>query len=46
VIEKLKIPSPENGTATTLEEALKVASRIGYPLIVRPSYVLGGRGWK
>lgn len=44
VIEKLKIPAPDNGTATTLEEALKVASRIGYPLIVRPSYVLGGRG--
>ncbi len=44
VIEKLNIPAPENGTATTLEEALIIASRIGYPLIVRPSYVLGGRG--
>ena len=38
------IPMPESGTATDLDEALKVAKRIGYPLIVRPSYVLGGRG--
>ncbi len=44
VIEKLGIPQPESGTATTLEEALEVARRIGYPLMVRPSYVLGGRG--
>ena len=44
IIEKLEIPMPENGTATSLEEALKVAERIGYPLVVRPSYVLGGRG--
>jgi len=44
VIRKLGIPEPEHGTATTLEDALKAADRIGYPLMVRPSYVLGGRG--
>lgn len=44
VIEKLRIPAPDHGTAITLEEAIKVATRIGYPLVVRPSYVLGGRG--
>ncbi|MBW6512870.1 MAG: ATP-grasp domain-containing protein, partial [Desulfuromonadaceae bacterium] len=41
---KLGIPQPENGMARSLEEALKVAERIGYPVIVRPSFVLGGRG--
>jgi carbamoyl-phosphate synthase large subunit len=41
---KLGIPMPESGMASTLEEALAVAERIGYPLMVRPSYVLGGRG--
>ena len=44
VINKLNIPAPEHGTATSLAQALKVAARIGYPLVVRPSYVLGGRG--
>ena len=44
VMEKYGIPMPEAGTASSLEEALAVAERIGYPLIVRPSYVLGGRG--
>jgi carbamoyl-phosphate synthase large subunit len=44
VIEKLGIPQPESGTAVTLDEALLVAHEIGYPLVVRPSYVLGGRG--
>ncbi len=44
VIEKLGIPQPESGTAVTLEEALAVARDIGFPLVVRPSYVLGGRG--
>jgi carbamoyl-phosphate synthase large subunit len=44
VMKKLGIPQPENGTATSMEQALKVAKRIGYPLMVRPSYVLGGRG--
>jgi carbamoyl-phosphate synthase large subunit len=41
---KFGIPMPESGMASTLEEAVGVASRIGYPLMVRPSYVLGGRG--
>jgi carbamoyl-phosphate synthase large subunit len=44
MMQKYGIPMPESGTATKLEEALVVAQRIGYPLIVRPSYVLGGRG--
>ena len=44
MMEKLDIPMPEAGMASTMEEALAVAERIGYPLIVRPSYVLGGRG--
>src|SRR4030043_1339518 len=41
---KLGIPMPESGMASNLEEALGVAEKIGYPLMVRPSYVLGGRG--
>jgi len=41
---QLGIPQPESGTARSLEEALKIARAIGYPLMVRPSYVLGGRG--
>ena len=44
VIEKLNIPAPEHGFATSLDEALLIAERIGFPLVVRPSYVLGGRG--
>jgi len=40
----LKIPQPESGTARSLVEAVKIAQKIGYPLMVRPSYVLGGRG--
>ena len=43
-MEKLNIPMPESGMASNLDQALKVAHRIGYPLMVRPSYVLGGRG--
>jgi carbamoyl-phosphate synthase large subunit len=43
LLGELKIPQPENGTATSLEEAKVVARRIGYPVLVRPSYVLGGR---
>ncbi|MBN1142949.1 MAG: carbamoyl-phosphate synthase large subunit [Bacteroidales bacterium] len=46
VMEKLGIPQPESGMASTLEEALAIAARIGYPLMVRPSYVLGGRAMK
>ncbi|MBW1941728.1 MAG: carbamoyl-phosphate synthase large subunit [Deltaproteobacteria bacterium] len=42
-MRKLGIPQPESGMASTMDEALKVADRIGYPLMVRPSYVLGGR---
>ena len=44
MMQELGIPMPESGMATNLEEALSVAERIGYPLMVRPSYVLGGRG--
>jgi carbamoyl-phosphate synthase large subunit len=44
VMTKLGIPQPESGTAMSLDEALDVALKIGYPLLVRPSYVLGGRG--
>jgi carbamoyl-phosphate synthase large subunit len=43
LLEELNIPSPENGTATSGEEACAVARRLGYPVLVRPSYVLGGR---
>ena len=46
VINKLGIPQPESGMAGNMEEALKVAERIGYPLMIRPSYVLGGRAMK
>jgi len=44
MMRKLGIPMPESGMASNMEEALAVANRIGYPLMVRPSYVLGGRG--
>jgi carbamoyl-phosphate synthase large subunit len=44
MMAKLGIPMPESGMASNLDEALLVAERIGYPLMVRPSYVLGGRG--
>ncbi len=43
-MEKLSIPMPKSGMASSGEEALAVAKEIGYPLMVRPSYVLGGRG--
>ncbi|PYV27487.1 MAG: carbamoyl-phosphate synthase large subunit, partial [Acidobacteria bacterium] len=43
LLERMGIPQPENGAATNVEEALKIANRIGYPVLVRPSYVLGGR---
>jgi carbamoyl-phosphate synthase large subunit len=43
-VKRLGIPEPDHGTATSIEEAVVVAKRIGYPLMVRPSYVLGGRG--
>ncbi len=41
--ERMNIPQPPGGTATTTEEALKIISDIGYPALIRPSYVLGGR---
>ena len=44
MMDKLHIPMPESGMATTVEEALSIAESIGYPVMVRPSYVLGGRG--
>lgn len=44
MMEKLDIPMPESGMATTVDEALAIAKEIGYPVMVRPSYVLGGRG--
>jgi carbamoyl-phosphate synthase large subunit len=43
LLEELRIPQPPGGTATSVEEALAVGERIGYPVLVRPSYVLGGR---
>ncbi len=44
MMDKLGIPMPESGMAATVDEALEIARRIGYPVMVRPSYVLGGRG--
>jgi carbamoyl-phosphate synthase large subunit len=44
MMDKLAIPMPESGMAVNVEQALDIASEIGYPLMVRPSYVLGGRG--
>ena len=44
MMDKLEIPMPEAGMATTVEEAVEIAGKIGYPVMVRPSYVLGGRG--
>ncbi len=44
MMDKLGIPMPESGMATTVEEAKAIANKIGYPVMVRPSYVLGGRG--
>jgi carbamoyl-phosphate synthase large subunit len=43
MLHKLHLRQPENGTARSFEEAEKIADRIGYPVVVRPSYVLGGR---
>lgn len=44
MMKKLDIPMPESGMAVNVDEALEIAHRIGYPMMVRPSYVLGGRG--
>ena len=43
LLKDLGIPQPDNGMASSVEEASEIASRIGYPVLVRPSYVLGGR---
>ena len=43
ILEKLQLRQPPNATATSVEEAVTIARRIGYPVLVRPSYVLGGR---
>ncbi|MDD3930782.1 MAG: carbamoyl-phosphate synthase large subunit [Eubacteriales bacterium] len=44
MMDKIGIPMPESGMAVTIDDALEIAGQIGYPLMVRPSYVLGGRG--
>ncbi len=44
MMERMDIPMPESGMASTLDEALQAAGKIGYPLMLRPSFVLGGRG--
>ncbi|MBQ8816525.1 MAG: carbamoyl-phosphate synthase large subunit, partial [Lachnospiraceae bacterium] len=44
MMDKLEIPMPESGMAVNVEEAIEIANKIGYPVMVRPSYVLGGRG--
>jgi carbamoyl-phosphate synthase large subunit len=44
ILDEAKLLSPANGTAVNLDEAVVIAARIGYPVLVRPSYVLGGRG--
>jgi len=44
MMDKLEIPMPESGMAVNVAEALEIANKIGYPVMVRPSYVLGGRG--
>lgn len=44
MMKKLDIPMPESGMAVTVEDAIGIANKIGYPVMVRPSFVLGGRG--
>ena len=44
LVARLKLKQPANGSATSIDEAHAVATRIGFPLVIRPSYVLGGRG--
>ena len=46
LLEQLKLSQPSNGTARTAEEAREVANRVGYPVVIRPSYVLGGRAMR
>ena len=44
MMEQLEIPMPESGMVTSIEEAIEEVSKIGYPIMIRPSFVLGGRG--
>ena len=44
ILEQCQIPRPQGGTVYTIDEAIKVANELGYPVLVRPSYVLGGQG--
>ena len=44
ILQKLNIPAPKFGTAFSIDEAISIAKKINYPVLVRPSYVLGGRG--
>jgi len=44
ILDGAELTAPANGTATNMEEAINIANRIGYPVLVRPSFVLGGRG--
>lgn len=44
ILRKLNLQQPANGTANTVQEAITIAEKIGYPVMLRPSYVLGGRG--
>ena len=44
MMERLDIPMPESGMASTIDEAVQIANGIGYPIMIRPSFVLGGRG--
>ena len=46
LLKELKIPYPDYGTAYTAEEAVEVANQVGYPVLVRPSYVIGGQRMK
>jgi carbamoyl-phosphate synthase large subunit len=46
VLNAAGLPAPQYGTATTFDQARRIAADIGYPVLVRPSYVLGGRAWK
>ena len=45
-VEKAGLLQPDNGTAVEVNEAIEIAERIGYPVLVRPSFVLGGRGMR
>lgn len=46
VLRDLGLKQPDNGMASSQEEAIEIASRIGYPVLVRPSYVLGAGPWR